>query len=348
MGSTARIGGGIAVIFMLPLFAHAQVVVLPPPIVVPGPSITNISLVSSNASTTLAKPGDTITLSFTSNGPSLVTPDATLDSEPAVVSNTGGDSWAAAVTLNAGDIEGLISYSADIGDSVGGATSTISATTDVVFDATAPVITLLGDPSITLTVGDAFTDPGFTSDGGDNDATSTSGTVDVNTAGTYTLTYNATDAAGNTASTTRTVIVNAPPAPEPSAPVSSSGGNGPIAGSYGAVSYTPPPPPPPAPVVAPAPAPAPAVEPAAAPVHTPVVETPQPPAPVEPETPVPVQPTVAAPVAPVAQTAAVATVTTGLPFVGSSWWIILLLIMVLIAVSVYVTKRGKRDTTRSR
>ena len=39
-----------------------------------------------------------------------------------------------------------------------------------------------------------------------------SGTVDVNTTGTYTLTYTVADAAGNTASLTRTVkVVGTPP-----------------------------------------------------------------------------------------------------------------------------------------
>ena len=49
-----------------------------------------------------------------------------------------------------------------------------------------------------------FTDPGATTDEG---TISTSGTVDVTTVGTYTLTYSATDATGNTGTATRTVAV---------------------------------------------------------------------------------------------------------------------------------------------
>ncbi|MAM55068.1 MAG: hypothetical protein CMH35_09555 [Microbacterium sp.] len=37
-----------------------------------------------------------------------------------------------------------------------------------------------------------------------------SGTVDVSTAGVYTVTYSASDAAGNTGTATRTVTVSAP------------------------------------------------------------------------------------------------------------------------------------------
>jgi subtilisin family serine protease len=88
-------------------------------------------------------------------------------------------------------------------------------------DTEAPVITLLGTNPMNLTVGDTFTDPGAQVT--DNvDATTTVmgvGTVDTATAGTYTLTYSATDVAGNAAtSTTRSVVV--------SAPVVSSGGGG--------------------------------------------------------------------------------------------------------------------------
>ncbi|MDB4401271.1 DUF5011 domain-containing protein, partial [Akkermansiaceae bacterium] len=50
-----------------------------------------------------------------------------------------------------------------------------------------------------------WTDPGATADGGE--AVIASGTVDINTVGTYTITYTATDAAGNTGTVTRTVTV---------------------------------------------------------------------------------------------------------------------------------------------
>ena len=55
-----------------------------------------------------------------------------------------------------------------------------------------------------VVVGGTFTDPGATADEG---TLTTSGTVDVTTAGTYTITYSATDATGNTATATRTVAV---------------------------------------------------------------------------------------------------------------------------------------------
>ena len=78
----------------------------------------------------------------------------------------------------------------------------------------APVITLIGDASISLTQGDAYTDQGATaSDTEDGDVTSTivtNDTVDTSTPGTYTVTYAVTDSDGNTTVATRSVQVNEP------------------------------------------------------------------------------------------------------------------------------------------
>ena len=84
----------------------------------------------------------------------------------------------------------------------------ISVTT--LTDSVGPIITLLGASTITHQLGDTYTDAGATAtDAVDGTITvTTSGSVDVNTAGTYTLTYSALDAAGNTAvEVTRIVTV---------------------------------------------------------------------------------------------------------------------------------------------
>ena len=71
-------------------------------------------------------------------------------------------------------------------------------------DITGPTITLNGTANMNVVVGGSFTDPGATTDEG---TLATSGSVDATTAGTYTITYTATDATGNTATATRTVAV---------------------------------------------------------------------------------------------------------------------------------------------
>ncbi|SVC82875.1 uncharacterized protein METZ01_LOCUS335729, partial [marine metagenome] len=68
-------------------------------------------------------------------------------------------------------------------------------------DTTAPVITLTGSASVSHELGATYTDAGASAtDSRDGTVTvTTSGTVDGNTAGVYTLTYSASDAAGNAA-----------------------------------------------------------------------------------------------------------------------------------------------------
>jgi PKD repeat protein len=76
-----------------------------------------------------------------------------------------------------------------------------------------PVITLMGEPSIELEIGDEFTDPGATAnDEVDGDVSANivvTGEVNRFQPGEYVLAYNVTDAAGNVAEeVTRTVTVN--------------------------------------------------------------------------------------------------------------------------------------------
>ena len=79
-------------------------------------------------------------------------------------------------------------------------------------DTTKPVITLLGDANVILTVGDTYTDAGATAtddvDGNINVAVS--GEVDTSTIGTYIITYTAVDKAGNKAFLSREVNVVEP------------------------------------------------------------------------------------------------------------------------------------------
>lgn len=79
-------------------------------------------------------------------------------------------------------------------------------------DVTKPVITLKGNnpDRVELFSATNYTDPGATvADDNDKDLTITvDGTVDMNNAGDYTLTYSATDKAGNIAKEDRTVTVD--------------------------------------------------------------------------------------------------------------------------------------------
>ena len=115
---------------------------------------------------------------------------------------------------------------------------TFTITVAALPDTTAPVITLSGG-AVTLTVGDSYTDAGATAtDDVDGDITAnivTDNPVDTGTAGTYTVTYNVMDAAGNAAAeVTRTVTVNAAVVTPPP-PTRNSGGGGGSASLLGLV-----------------------------------------------------------------------------------------------------------------
>jgi len=98
----------------------------------------------------------------------------------------------------------------NVSDGEGNQALEVTRTVNVT-DQTAPVITLINGSPFTINVGNTFSDPGVTAtDNNDGNLTSsivTTGSVDVNTIGTYTLNYSVTDAAGNIGTATRTVNV---------------------------------------------------------------------------------------------------------------------------------------------
>lgn len=118
-------------------------------------------------------------------------------------------------------VPGVYVVTYNVSDAAGNAAVEVTRTVTVIADTTAPVITLNGSATINLQQGDAFTDPGATAtDNVDGDLTSSivvgGDTVDTNVVGTYVITYNVSDAAGNAAvEVTRTVNVN----PDTTAPI---------------------------------------------------------------------------------------------------------------------------------
>ncbi len=78
-------------------------------------------------------------------------------------------------------------------------------------DTTAPILTLLGDSSQSITQGSSYVDPGASAvDAMGGNLTAqivVAGSVNAAKVGTYTLLYSVTDAAGNSVSKTRTVVV---------------------------------------------------------------------------------------------------------------------------------------------
>mgnify|MGYP005621318547 FL=1 len=154
-------------------------------------------------------------------------PIITLIGENAITLEVGtsyNDAGATALDNNDGDLSANIIVTGTVDTStVGMYTITYSATntsentgsatrTVIIVDTILPVITLLGDNPVSIEVGSTYTDAGATaSDNYDGDLTSgitTVNNVNLNTVGTYTVTYNVSDANSNSAQeVTRTVNV---------------------------------------------------------------------------------------------------------------------------------------------
>ncbi|MCM3871767.1 MAG: DUF5011 domain-containing protein [Pyrinomonadaceae bacterium] len=127
----------------------------------------------------------------------------------ATASDNCGGSFAA--TSSGGvnvNIPGTYTVTYTASDAAGNAAAPVTRTVNVV-DTTSPVITLNGAATITVECHTPFTDPGASAaDTCDTSvAVTTSGSVNPNVVGTYTLTYSATDDSGNPATATRTVSV---------------------------------------------------------------------------------------------------------------------------------------------
>lgn len=168
--------------------------------------------ITSGAADTVA-PVITLTGSATINinvGDSFTDPGAT------ATDNVDGNLTSSIAVTGSVNTNAVGSYTLNynVSDAAGNAATQVSRTVNVT-DGTAPVITLTGSATINLTVGDSFTDPGATAtDNVDGNLTSSivvTGSVNTGTAGSYTLNYNVSDAAGNAATqVSRTVIVTAP------------------------------------------------------------------------------------------------------------------------------------------
>jgi len=112
-------------------------------------------------------------------------------------------------SLSAGSYE----YTLAVDDGNGGGASSVVSIT-VIADTEAPVITLAGDNPLSLSLYTTYGEPGYSAEDACDPtaAVVVTGTIDINTPDTYTLTYTATDASGNNSTAERqVVVVNTPP-----------------------------------------------------------------------------------------------------------------------------------------
>ena len=108
------------------------------------PTIT-ASIISNNSTTTLAKPGDDVTLTVTSSENLYQAPTATIDGNAASVSpSTQTTSYTATRTMASGDTDGAVAFVlSGVTDLAGNTVSNVTATTDassVRFDSVVPTV----------------------------------------------------------------------------------------------------------------------------------------------------------------------------------------------------------------
>jgi len=186
------------------------------------PSVSHVSIVSDNASTTYAKAGNNIKLSFDVDRP-VRTPDITIAGRPVAAATTTGNSFEANTTLLTTDPEGPLTFTIAVQNLLGddGFVTSTTTNTAVFADHTGP--TLGADSRITNEatplIGGMATDTasGIASVGVSVAGTPYTPVVDSNSwsvtlpnlpEGTYPIAVVATDKAGNQSSANATLTID--------------------------------------------------------------------------------------------------------------------------------------------
>ncbi|EGW53319.1 beta strand repeat-containing protein [Candidatus Endoriftia persephonae] len=204
----------------------------------------NVSDAAGNAATTVTRTVNVVdttapVIALNGGSPLVLEAGTTPFSDPGAIATDNVDGNISANITVSGSVNravvGVYSLTYSVSDAAGNnASATRSVTVNT---AAAPVITLSGDNPLSVRAGDTFSDPGASAidnvDGDLSGSISVSGTVDTSTVGSYTLTYTVTDAAGNSATQTRTVNVT-----ETTAPVITITGDNPLALEAGTTAYS--------------------------------------------------------------------------------------------------------------
>ena len=189
-----------------------------------APTLSSVSIASNNSTNTQAVADDVVTLTFTASE-AIATPVVTFQSGGAAIAdtsitytNTSGNTWTAAYTVNASDTSGSVTFSIAFADTAGNAGTAVTATSNSTsvtasLDTTAPTLSSVsmatnnaitsvandGDVvTLTLTASEAISTPTVTFKSGGAAITDTSVTYTNTTGNTWTAAYiaNASDTFG--------------------------------------------------------------------------------------------------------------------------------------------------------
>jgi hypothetical protein len=197
------------------------------------PVVTSVRLTSDNASSTLAKMGNVITLTFSSDS-DVQTPDVRIGTHVASVATTTGNNFTASTALDSSDNEGAVTFSLRLTNDFGNMGFITSTTTDgssVNFDKTAPVLAeaapIASSTNPTPLYSFTTSEAGAITYGGACSSATNTASVPTTTvtfgalpAGTYSdCTITVTDAAGNVSApllvSTFTITSSTPSLPPP-------------------------------------------------------------------------------------------------------------------------------------
>ncbi len=107
-----------------------------------APALSPVTISSNNSNTSLAKLGNTVTLSFTASE-TINTPVVAIAGHVVAAVNSSGNNWTATYTMTGTDAEGVVPFSIAFADPTGNVGSTVTGTTNnsnIVYDITAPTL----------------------------------------------------------------------------------------------------------------------------------------------------------------------------------------------------------------
>ncbi|MEL1240950.1 rhamnogalacturonan lyase family protein [Flavobacterium flavipallidum] len=110
-----------------------------------NPTLSTVTIVSNNATTTLAKTANVVTLNFTASESISVTSVSTAG-HTITASNTSGNNYSTSYTMTSSDSEGIVPFAIQFKDLAGNIGTTVSTTTDtktVTFDRTLPTLSMV-------------------------------------------------------------------------------------------------------------------------------------------------------------------------------------------------------------
>ncbi len=187
------------------------------------PTLSDVTIASNNTDNTLAKMGDTVTVSLTSSE-DITVPTVTIAGNAAPVATVDAAHYTASYQMASGDTEGAVAFVINFSDLAGNTGTTVIAVTsgsDVIFDKTVPIVNVNNlktndtTPALSGTIDDNGAGVAVTVNSTTYPALISAGTwtlpdntVAILAEGSYAVLVSAIDSAGNAGGGSGTLVVD--------------------------------------------------------------------------------------------------------------------------------------------